>query len=492
VSERIERESQLAIASRSERLGRLERQVFNPNPWPVQSLIEVYHAPVTTGIESISFHADDGAELPSQTLRQLRHPRFGGSINDQLSLVRMELPAFGYRTIRTEERTEALPTEEPTSTSTSLVTDDLILEFRDHALWSVTDRGSGHQVADASNRSLPGLTFHEVGQDGWVHDGPELSSSRYVANESSWIERGPLRWRHRSRGTVGPFAAEVDLIVPHTGREIEVQVRLEGHWDRAPQTGWLSLLMPVPLDSTIHVDVPFGVEERHPDTELYHGNLPPEMDSPEFGMFERLRPGWFWARSWADFRQAGSGISMLSLNGNYYWQKTGTEAGPVLMRLINPERDSWQERAPKEITGSGSHQFSYVITLQDGHFSLDDLQRRASEWHFQPSVQRGEPTRPQTLPTQHEFLRVEGSANVSAMYVEDDHLYVRVWEAVGDDSPIRLHFGSTVTEASLVNLAGEPLPEPVEVGLQEIGVTLRKWQIATVRVQFATDASCSG
>ena len=85
---------------------RTTRYVFNPHPWPLEAEVEIYHACAKAGVNSLQAVDENGVPLPQQQLSEFRHPRFAGSVNDERRLVRLALPAMGYRRISIVESAE--------------------------------------------------------------------------------------------------------------------------------------------------------------------------------------------------------------------------------------------------------------------------------------------------------------------------------------------------------------------------------------------------
>src|SRR5690606_22698175 len=130
--------------------------------------------------------------------------------------------------------------------------------------------------------------------------GPELRREAFKPQGSEWLQTGPLRWHHRSTGSVGPYQAQVDTLIADRGRELRVDVQLEGHWHKAPLTGFVTLLGDIDAGGQMTVDVPFAIEPRDPDHDIYAHDAPTAADLGNVEMFERPRPRVFWGRSWAD------------------------------------------------------------------------------------------------------------------------------------------------------------------------------------------------
>jgi alpha-mannosidase len=281
---------------------------------------------------------------------------------------------------------------------------------------------------------------------------------------------------------VGPYAARLDLIIPGRGGEIRANIRLEGHWQEPPMTGWVSFTVPSPDNATTTVDVPFGVESRAPDTEVYAGRVPDDRDYGLVEMFERLRPGWFWARSWVDASDETGGVSLIHVDGNVYWQKQGARIGPVLMRAQLRTPGTWEARTALSMNGSGIHDFSVAVRLHDGPAPTVDLQRRSAELHHPSVVIRGNHPAEAQLPDTHSFLAVDGPAQVSAVHRDGGDLIVRVWEHSGTGGDVTLSFDRAVSGATIIDHIGNLLDHAVTIDGDRVVATLRPWQIATFRL----------
>lgn len=210
---RIEKDSLQAIARAAGGGDRRTRQVFNPHPWPVEVDLDLYHACAVAGVEALEVVDEAGTALPQQQVSQFRHPRYAGSVNDQDHLVRLELPALGYRTIRINELPDAAPTAPEPPVDGVVETDGLRLVFRDHALREITDRANGATYGSPDGAVVPAPTLHLLDNQNWLSMGPELGRQTFEAESSEWCESGPLRWKHRSQGRVGPYAATVESSV---------------------------------------------------------------------------------------------------------------------------------------------------------------------------------------------------------------------------------------------------------------------------------------
>jgi len=280
---------------------------------------------------------------------------------------------------------------------------------------------------------------------------------------------------------LGPYQAELHTIASDRGHELQFQVRLEGHWEEAPLTGFVTLLGDIEAGGQITVDVPFGVEPRDPDHDIYIHNIP-QKDLGIADMFERLRPGFFWGRSWADWSGAGHGLSWISADGNYYWFKEPGTLGHVLLRCLRRNPGTWETFTGDAWSGAGVHTFAYALRFHGGNWREADPQRRSAELRHPPAVVRADCLTEASLPAAHSFLSLDGPALLSACYREGEATVLRLYGREGRGGEVALTLDWAPTSAQAVDLLGQPMEVPVRASGRQVQLTLRPWQIVTLRL----------
>ena len=478
------------------------RYLFNPLPWPLEADVELYHPCVTAGVAALQVVDENGSPLAQQPLRELRHPRYGGSLADAECLVRLELPAMGYRRVEVIEHSApgaaALgKTSEPppASRDCELLAGGLKLIYRDHALREVHDLAGGWRYASREGLPWPGLYYHVLDRQDWLFAGPEVRRERFVPEESCWLETGPLRWRHCCTGALGPYGARLETLwdgasagAAGRGRELQVAVRLEGHWETAPVTGFATILADIRAGGAITVDVPFAVEPRDPDHDVYSDDVPPgRADLGIDSMMERLRPGVFWGRSWADWSDGTQGVTLISVDGCTYWLKEPDRFGHILLRGVDLKPGTWEARCPVSLTGAGVHHFRYAFRFHDGAWRQADPQRRSLELRYPPSVARADYPNSAVLPPgSHSFMSLEGPALISAYYREGGAAILRVYEHTGRGGEAAITLDWSPSSVQAVDLLGCEVDATVAHRANRIRLQLRPWQIATLKLYDPT------
>jgi hypothetical protein len=483
-AERIQEDAQRAIVQAAGGGTRTTRYIFNPHPWPVAADVVIYHACATAGIESLQAVDENGKAFPQQQLREFRHSRFGGSVNDEDRLVRVDLPALGYRRVEIAESEAPAGGSRPVPPEDGVVqTGALRLFYRDHALREVRDLASGRAYSSREGAPWPCLFYHMLDHQDWVSDGPEVGRERFTPTDSQWLQCGPLRWHHRSIGMLGPYKTWLDTIVADQGREIQIAVQIDAHWETPPVTGFATLLAEIEAGGEMHVDTPFAVEARDPDHDLYVHDVAGKQDLGIVDMIERLRPGTFWGRSWADWSGRGQGVTMITADGHTYWFKEPQQFGHVLIHGMEAKAGTWEEFCAKSITGGGTHTFHYALRFHDGDWHQADPQHRAAELRHAPVVVRADyPSEPALPPVSHSFLEIAGPGMLSAYYQAGGDSIVRFYEHTGQGGAVRLTFDWSPVSAQVVDLLGNALDVPVQVSGNEVALNVKPWQIVTLKL----------
>jgi hypothetical protein len=486
-AERIQEHAQAAIVRAAGGGERTTRYILNPLPWQVEADVVIYHPAAVAGVESLQVVDENGKPFAQQQLREFRHPRFGGSVNDEDRLVRLTVPPMGYR------RVEIVESPEPPASGPRVLaepadgvvqTASLRLVYRDHALREILDLATARRYSARDGGPWPTMFYHALDHQDWACMGPEVDRFRFEPLSGQWLQTGPLRWHHRSIGRLGPYQASLDTFATDRGREIQVSVRLEGHWHEPPVTGFATLMAGVEAGGSLTADVPFGVEPRDPDCEPYYDDVVPgRADIGIDDMIERLRPGVFWGRSWVDWSGRGQGMTIISVDGCYYWFKEPGQLGHVMVRGVELKPGTWEAFCPPSLTGSGVHQFCYAFRFHDGEWRQTDPQRRSLELRHAPLVVRADHPSEATLPVSgHSFLTLEGPALLSACYAEEAATVVRFYEHTGSGGEVNLALDRAPATVQAVDLLGRPVAVPVQANGDRVTVNVRPWQIVTLKL----------
>ena len=453
--------------------------VFNPHSWPIETFVEVYHACTTPTAQSLTVSDDAGNLLPSQVVAELRHPRFGGAINDSRLLVKVKVPAGGVTRVHVEESSEA-PAVAAAAPPAALEAGGLHLQFEDDALHQVWVPDKGLRYFNPSGGPWPCLTFHAAGDVGWY--GPRLDRERidWQPEESDWLEVGPHRWCHRARGSLAHFDAELLTYAWKDEPRLDFSVHLLDTAGGKGPAGFTTLRFPLPTDGRLWADIPFGIEERDPLRDRYMDRPGPGGDASV--MFERPRTNLFWARSWLHWAEEGHSLTLISADGGIYYLYERGYLAHVLGRWIQPTPGTWEERAWGErAPGSTRQSFSYSLLFDERERPGRDIARFAALRRMPLTVEQS-PLAPEAARQELRGLCIEGPAVVSASYVEDGACFVRLYECEGLGGEVTCRLPGEAASVMPVDLLGDRLTG-IELAHRgdSVKAQLRPWQILTLR-----------
>jgi alpha-mannosidase len=175
-------------------------------------------------------------------------------------------------------------------------------------------------------------------------------------------------------------------------------------------------------------------------------------------------------------------VTLIGLDGCTYWYKAPQYFGHLLLRCVELKPGTWEAFCPASLTGSGAHTFSYAIQFPDGDWRQADPQRRSLELRHPPAVLRADYPSEARLPAiSHSFLSLEGPALLSAWYRAEDGIYVRFYEHQGKGGEVKITLDGSPVSAQAVDLLGGPVDIPVALHGEELSVTVRPWQIVTLK-----------
>ncbi|MGA7219209.1 MAG: glycoside hydrolase family 38 C-terminal domain-containing protein [Candidatus Sulfotelmatobacter sp.] len=281
------------------------------------------------------------------------------------------------------------------------------------------------------------------------------------ADEVKLVESGPLRSTIRVKKHFQNSTFVQDIMMYAGMPRVDVKMRVE--WREK------HILLKVAFPLSAHSDkatfeIPYGSIER-PTT---------RNTLAEQAKFEVP------AQRWADLSDAKHGFSLMNDS------KYGYDAKGNVLRLSLLRSPEW----PDPHADEGHHEFIYSMYPHAGNWRDAQTVRRGYELNYglralQSQKHKG------SLSAEHSFVRIEADNVVlTAMKKseDDDALILRFYEWAGKTSDVTLHLPDGAKSASETDLMEKPVAD-LEVRDNSVTVHTKPYEIKTIRIHFASDAS---
>ncbi len=463
-----------ALAGISRRVPQVEHTaavVLNPVPFARTVAVPVLLTDPIRLPGQVRLLDGSGRPVTSQVINDLAH---GSHLWERQVMARVSLPPMGYTTL-TWEPADAAPAAPAAGPDDVMDNRVVQLRFQGGHLRSV--RSPQGEVAAPAGLAWSLLRAYDVDASAPLHVGEIRGTEDVQWQEARIVERGPVRWRHAAKGTIGPHAVTLETIL--FAGEARIEFRLAVEWRGAD--GFLACVWPMPFAGQTTGDVPFGAEGKDLEGEPWR-TIPGHLSNN----IERLREGMFYARSFVSVSDGKQGITHVSHDGDRYYlrdQERGTLAH-LLINSVRPVREGWEKDVNVQREGVGRHTFTWSLLFHAGDWRAAGVMRESTSLRNPPEVLLPQGAPAPDLPAQRSFLSVE-PANVllSAFYAEEGAVILRVWESAGRPAEVEAHLPFAPLTAAAVDLNGEARPDPVpQLCGETLRFSLRPWQIATVRM----------
>ena len=301
---------------------------------------------------------------------------------------------------------------------------------------------------------------HPVEYDAWDLESWTRANGRPLPDDAdvSVIDAGPLVGRVRVRRRFGPSSVTVTYELCADSRQLGVHVDLEWHHDEH----LLSMAFPIDVRSELAMcDVQFGVVGRptHPSS---------PWDAAKFEVC---------AHRFVDLAEPGFGVAVLN-DGRYGHCVFG---GAIRVSLARAAR------YPDPNADRGRHRVSLAVRPHGP--GLTEVRSAAVRLNAPLRVVDGDSAGGEDVPAP--IVSVSGSGvEVDAVKLADDgsgDLVVRLHEAVGDRTRVSVATPDRITSAWRCDLLEDPQIGE-EVGDGVVALTLRPFQIVTLRLRRGIDA----
>lgn len=449
--------------------------VFNPLPYKRKVTVELTIS-VVDSMKNWLLEDANGNVLPVQIIKEYcqAHEQSGCSEYDVLTQI--ELPAMGYAPLRrvpsAEQRGACIARKEMDNGL-------LNLKIEDHRIMAV--RTLEH-VYEGGYFGEPVFTRVDTSVEDTLHVGPILEQVFPVWEACEIVETGPIRWKLKRTGNVAGCPVELNTFL-YAG-ETRIEHRLYVDWQGLD--GYLAARLDLFSDGWLGTDIPFGFEEKRLELETY-GVYP---DIERYSQ-ERLRENMFYGRSFATYRNAEKGVTLISHDGNRYfiYDKDGGYLDHILLNSIG-KASGWEKNINDAwLMGKGEHEFVYSVLFHSGDWREVNLPNISQEIIAPPVIRA--PYRDKRdgeyLPAEHSMLWLKPKGVLlSALYCKDGWIYLRCYEALGKQSDVEIEFPVCIKKAKVVDFHGRSCVGPrLIVDQTRIEFLIKPWQIVTIAIQGA-------
>jgi hypothetical protein len=388
----------------------------------------------------------------------------------------LDLPPCGAKLCRIERRNEPPAASKPRQMplSDTVTHGNLALSFADGHLTSIQHTQSGTVWSAESGRSFLLPTVQRYGKGTWLPDWLSDEPLAVTIECLQLTDHGPIRARVTRTMACGTCRFRQHLDVYGALGEIRATTEML----LREEDVFVGIAMPVPPGARLRVDIPFGVEPRDPARVPYG-----EMSEVGYENIERRIPGYFWGRSWVDVSGAGGGCALVSEDADrFFWlHPSGRWLVHFCQRVIHQPDGGWEARTTVG-QGVGRHVYHHVLIPHGPDVSGAELVRRADQ-HRHPVLCRT--VRATDGGAERSWLSVSpDTVRLSAFYREGDAYVLRIYNPSERAAATEVVLPAAPKKAELVDFHLRPAAGEAKVSGRSVRLTLRPYQIATLRLAF--------
>lgn len=380
--------------------------------------------------------------------------------------VAVDVPAFGVVALEPREVTDRVVV-----TDCSMTNGQLAVRWNKHGdITSIIDIASRREIVP-TGRLAAGIELgrdQPVEYDAWDLESWTRRESRPVTGGVVAIEAdGPLVGRVRVARSFGPSTLNATYELRAESRQLEIHLEIDWHHDEH------LLSMAFPLDvraDTAACDVQFGVTHRptHPSS---------PWDAAKFEVC---------AHRYVSVAEPSFGVAVMN-SGRY---GHAIFDGSIRISLARAAK------YPDPDADHGHHEVSLAIRPHDGDLAVVRSAAEAFNNPLEIIVGPVDPGRADDGGGAAPVIEIVGADDEPALGIEVDaikladdgsgHLIVRAHEAVGDRTRMTLRARSRIGAAWRCDLM-EERQRGEEVGDGVVSLTLRPFELVTLRLQLADD-----
>jgi hypothetical protein len=443
--------------------------LFNPLPYAREAIVEVPWVQPRQETVATQVLGPEGQPVPTQPGEPVA-PWPGRMTWEAPLIFRATVPAMGCAVYRVAEG----PAYAPPSPPEGDVVSNGLLQIRasGRGLQEVQDLQSGLLWTAAPGSAIGDCRLYEMA-DGILHVGPITAEISGQTGSGQWVCAGPLRWVYRWETEFHGQRVRQDLILDDGCRTLDFTTRVYC----GGANGFFGLVFDLPFSGALQVDVPFGVEPRNPDAEVYAQSLP-----LSYANIERHRRNQFWARSFASFSNERFGLSVITADGDKYWTYEGAtrRLRHILFTPLNDDDTDWERWVTKARMALGWHEFRHRVVFHEGTWAQADICGESDRLRLPlvPVKPLG-PAREGGVAGAEQLAISPDGVRLSAFYRDAAGYVLRLYESTGQPAEVTVSLPAVFAAATKTDFNLVPVGEDVQLTGDRLTLSLRPWEIAT-------------
>ncbi len=427
---------------------------------------------------------------------QAVHPYYFSFMGDMVwewdYVVKIDIPAAGYNTIVVREGSidtksyiDWVEPEYPRSfdidSELIMASDRLQLTFREGKLVKIQKDGKSELYG---KNGYNAVKFYQYNNDPGEFDFPIYPIEQVhdvVWEKGEILSNGPVVWAVRLCGKVSGH--EITQVITFYQGDTRISIDMKA--DYAKEYGLLTLSMPCAVES-LYGGIPFGTEKKRVDQEIYL-NSGTVKGWDEVGCQHRFIDGLFYAQDFIGQTSNGVHMAQVTLSGDryYLYDRNTDEVGHVLMQtaLLLPKwTDDLNETS---FACFGAHEFSHRLILEDAGVREDEMYAKAQEARTPARIiKQQDSSKDRGLPLAKSFLS-SGMENVriSAFYQEANTYILRLWEAKGEKTLVRISLPFEPKSAVCTDFNGNTdSKKQISIRQNTIELECSRYEIVTIQL----------
>lgn len=479
-----------------------QHAVFNTLNWEREEIIPL-HIAFPEGGKSFELIDAYGDKLEYQICHVFKGDidYLGAQYDEMDVLAKVKVPSLGYTSIGIVEKNDCSNGTENFGIELENIdfkinggnvqtvdTGELKVEFSCGRIIKILDKNDSVIFSENSEISkINCLKFTRVKQhtkNSWLFFSHHQGEETMKINSWAWEEYGPLRWKYTVRGDIGINVVKQEIILYKGRKEIDFAVEIMCN---ESSTGFFSAGFPMQPGSKIVGDIPFGMEKRNIKEEAY-GKLSDNF----IDNIERNWAGLFYSKSWVNYELFGRNASIISFDCGPYFMADEYNGclSIILTRVIDVEnQEDWMKFSHPSMNCKGRHYFNYSLYFIDSEEDLLSLVKLSREKTC--SLE----TEVKLQSSKHELFAEEqsfvdnrsDSAIISAFYKVEDKYILRLYEAKGESSSLKIKTCKKLNCVTAVDFLGRYI-ERNEIIIGEDKYTfetlLKSWEVINLVLEF--------